>query len=182
MNETARSHSSNLRFGGSLIVTMPLYVDLYLDLIDISYTPTPDWTKRQFDGDEHSDLWSLASLAFLDTDVQLLNTQPSPILGIASAPGYHLFCLDDLSLVSVRNVGIIPFSSSCLTEASQLWDYHQEMSPAWRFVGQHMHWNPRIQNIANKYIRRAFGLDSTEAIPPVRSCTSETERVLMFFT
>ncbi|KAJ7230634.1 hypothetical protein GGX14DRAFT_584062 [Mycena pura] len=78
---------------------------------------------------------------------RLLNIQLSPILGIASD---HLFCLDDLSQVSVRD----------------LLDYHQEMSPAWRFVGQHMHWTPRIQSIANQYIRRAFSLDPTEAIPP----------------
>jgi hypothetical protein len=43
-----------------------------------------------------------------------------------------------------------------------------DYSTAWRFVGKHLHWNPRVEELAHEYVRRAFGLSAVDAIPPVR--------------
>ncbi|KAJ7801299.1 hypothetical protein B0H14DRAFT_3885165 [Mycena olivaceomarginata] len=41
---------------------------------------------------------------------------------------------------------------------------------AWRFVGKYLHWNPRIEELARAYLRRAFGVAPGAPLPPVRWC------------
>ncbi|KAJ7810792.1 hypothetical protein B0H14DRAFT_3880429 [Mycena olivaceomarginata] len=37
---------------------------------------------------------------------------------------------------------------------------------AWRFVGKYLHWNPRIEELARAYLRRAFGVAPGAPLPP----------------
>ncbi|KAJ7926026.1 hypothetical protein B0H13DRAFT_2229589 [Mycena leptocephala] len=41
-----------------------------------------------------------------------------------------------------------------------------KQTPAWRFVGQHMRWTTRLERLADEYLRRAFGLQQDDPIPP----------------
>ncbi|KAJ7780311.1 hypothetical protein DFH07DRAFT_794576 [Mycena maculata] len=122
--------------------------------LDISYTTAPQWTLIRSDDVEeqhHAAFWSLAILGFPNVDPEEIeDAGRSPVQGISLQPDQHLLCFDDLSLVSARNP----------------WEYSQEMSPAWRFVGQHMHWSSRIQYIADSYTRKALGIVPTDPIPP----------------
>ncbi|KAJ7493292.1 hypothetical protein B0H11DRAFT_2228073 [Mycena galericulata] len=126
----------------------------HVTLQTISYTTAPNWTLLRSDDakeQEHSTFWSLASLTFPDRDAsEIQDPEPSFIRGVSLEPDQHLLCFDDLTLVSARNP----------------WEYSQEMSPAWRFVGKHMHWNPRIQHIADLYTRKALGVGPQDRIPP----------------
>lgn len=48
-------------------------------------------------------------------------------------------------------------------------EFDFDYSPAWLFVGQYMHWTPRLDAIADEYVRRAIGMyDEKTATPPVR--------------
>jgi len=48
-------------------------------------------------------------------------------------------------------------------------EFDFDYSPAWLFVGQYMHWTPRLEAIADEYVRRAIGMyDEKTATPPVR--------------
>ncbi|KAG5649844.1 hypothetical protein H0H81_001801 [Sphagnurus paluster] len=42
----------------------------------------------------------------------------------------------------------------------------EQMLPAWRFVGQHLHWTPQIEQLANQYVRRAIGSLEDQPTPP----------------
>ncbi|KAJ7623688.1 hypothetical protein FB45DRAFT_113085 [Roridomyces roridus] len=119
----------------------------YLNL-DVSYTVAPNWTLFRPE-EPHMSFWALASLAFPDSE-QTENAEPSRMLGIAVKPEQQLLCFDDLSLASARNPR----------------EYSQEMSPAWRFVGRHMHWSARLQYIADLYTQKACGVGSEDPIPP----------------
>lgn len=48
-------------------------------------------------------------------------------------------------------------------------EWEQEFSPAWRFVGTKVRWSKGMMGIATAYVRRAFALVEGEEIPPVRS-------------
>ncbi|KAJ7156879.1 hypothetical protein C8R43DRAFT_997506 [Mycena crocata] len=120
--------------------------------LDISYTPAPNWTKLvPDDADRHVSFYSLASLAFPDTNALGINDpEPSLLDWVSLTPDQHLLCFDDLSHVSARYP----------------WEYSLDMSPAWRFVGQYMHWNPKIQHTADSHIRKALAIGPDDPIPP----------------
>jgi hypothetical protein len=50
---------------------------------------------------------------------------------------------------------------------SQPFEFDFDYSPAWRFVGKHMHWFPPLQNLAELYVRRAVGASEDGPTPPV---------------
>ncbi|KAJ6616641.1 hypothetical protein B0H10DRAFT_1799016 [Mycena sp. CBHHK59/15] len=120
--------------------------------LDVSYTMPPSWIKLFPDkGDYHASFWSLASLSFPDTLASVPKTPSiSPIHKLSLPPDEHLLCYDNLYFVSVHYA----------------FELEHDVSPAWRFVGRHMHWAPKVQEVADSYIRQAFGIDSTESIPP----------------
>lgn len=41
-----------------------------------------------------------------------------------------------------------------------------DYAPYWRTVGTHMHWAPKLLEVAESYLRRHFGVQPGEAIPP----------------
>ncbi|CAK5275590.1 unnamed protein product [Mycena citricolor] len=121
--------------------------------LDISYTKAPNWIKMIPDSatDRHSTFWSIASLAFPETrNAHLVPPLPSPIRQEALSPDEDLLCYDYLYYVSAHR----PF------------EFGFDYSPAWRFVGTHMHWTPRLEELADDYLRLALGVPSHETIPP----------------
>ncbi|KAJ6580635.1 hypothetical protein B0H19DRAFT_1250947 [Mycena capillaripes] len=121
--------------------------------LDISYTIAPNWIKLYHnDADEpHMTFNSLMTLSFPETRNKHLSTPAeSPILKVSLPPDEHLVCFDNMYWIA--NV-----------EAHEFWHDH---STSWRLVGQYLRWNPRIEDLAQQYVRRTFGLAPTDVIPP----------------
>ncbi|KAJ7282082.1 hypothetical protein C8J57DRAFT_89866 [Mycena rebaudengoi] len=121
--------------------------------LDISYTTAPSWIKLLDgeDGDPHASFWSLAALSFPEMRAQSL-TEPalSPINKVALPPDDHLLCFDNLYWLSAHSI----------------YEMEHDFGPAWRFVGKHLHFTPKIQQLSHSYLRRAFGVSEPDSIPP----------------
>ncbi|KAJ3787141.1 hypothetical protein GGU10DRAFT_349647 [Lentinula aff. detonsa] len=121
--------------------------------LDISYTKAPAWVKLipDFEHDPHATFWSLARLAFPQAlHDNLVTPLPSPLHGTSLPPDTQMLCYDYMYYVC----------------AQQPYEYDTDYSPAWRYVAQYMHWVPSIQNLANIYLNRAFGVPEDEPTPP----------------
>ncbi|KAJ7170028.1 hypothetical protein C8R46DRAFT_221157 [Mycena filopes] len=121
--------------------------------LDISYTQAPTWIKMipNYEHDQHVTFWSLARLAFPTTRAASLVTPlPSPKHNVSLPPDEHLLCYDYLYYVS----------------AHQPFEMEYDYSPAWRFVGQYLHWTPELLQLTNDYVRRALGTAENGPIPP----------------
>ncbi|KAJ7110064.1 hypothetical protein C8R44DRAFT_842487 [Mycena epipterygia] len=121
--------------------------------LDISYTKAPSWIKMipGYEHDQHVSYWSLATLAFPTTRRDsLVPPLPSPKHNVSLPPDEHLLCYDYLYYVSAHQ----PFEME--------FDY----SPAWRFVGQYLHWTPALEELADNYVRLALGLQENRLLPP----------------
>jgi len=121
--------------------------------LDISYTKAPDWIKMTpgYEHDQHVTFWSLATLAFPTTRAaNLVPPLPSPKHNLSLPPDEHLLCYDYLYYVS----------------AHQPFEMEYDYSPAWRYVGQYMHWTPALEKLANDYVRQAVGTHENGPIPP----------------
>ncbi|KAJ7230252.1 hypothetical protein GGX14DRAFT_410269 [Mycena pura] len=123
--------------------------------LDISYTKTPFWIKLYPDQkhDLHSTFWSLAALDSPTARAEsLVGTQalPSPQHQLSLPPDEQLLCYDYLYYAV----------------SSQPPEIGSEYSPVWRDVGQHMHWTPRLERLADEYVRQALGIDTEDPIPP----------------
>ncbi|KAJ7786473.1 hypothetical protein B0H16DRAFT_1670566 [Mycena metata] len=121
--------------------------------LDISYTQAPTWIKMipNYEHDQHVTFWSLARLAFPSTRADSLVTPlPSPKHNVSLPPDEHLLCYDYLYYVS----------------AHQPFEMEYDYSPAWRFVGQYLHWTPELEQLTNTYVRRALGTPEDSPIPP----------------
>lgn len=108
------------------------------------------------EGDGHVPFWGLSSLTFPKGRDQAITSPAavafsSPLRKITLPPDAQLACFDTLYHVGAH--------------ASSEWA--EAYSPAWRFVGTHIHWNPTLRSLAEGYLRHTFGLDDGEAIPPV---------------
>ncbi|KAJ7156874.1 hypothetical protein C8R43DRAFT_1183282 [Mycena crocata] len=121
--------------------------------IDISYTTAPSWVEHP---SEHNDqqwphmlFWPLASLALNETQKPEQEPEKSPTHQVALPPDEHTFCIDMLYYVG----------------AQQTFEFTQDLSPAWRFVGQHIHWNSKIQKIAESYVRSTLGISQRASVP-----------------
>ncbi|KAJ3844938.1 hypothetical protein EV361DRAFT_943988 [Lentinula raphanica] len=121
--------------------------------LDISYTKAPAWVKLipDFEHDPHATFWSLARLAFPQAlHENAVTPLKSPLHGTSLPPDEHMLCYDYMYYVC----------------AQQPYEYDTDYSPAWRYVAQYMHWVPSIQDLANIYLNRAFGIPEGEATPP----------------
>ncbi|KAJ4485803.1 hypothetical protein J3R30DRAFT_1408509 [Lentinula aciculospora] len=121
--------------------------------LDISYTRAPSWVKLipDFEHDPHATFWSLARLAFPQAlRENLVTPLASPLHGVSLPPDAHMLCYDYLYYVC----------------AQQPYEYDTDYTPAWRYVAQYMHWVPSIQNLANIYLNRAFGVPEDGPTPP----------------
>ncbi|THV07511.1 hypothetical protein K435DRAFT_833398 [Dendrothele bispora CBS 962.96] len=121
--------------------------------LDISYTKTPDWVKsfRQWPHDTHTSFWTLARFAFPETrDSNLVTPRPSPNNQVSLPPDDHLLCFDYLYYVC----------------ADQPFEWDTDYSPSWRYVARYMYWTSSLQNLADQYVRRTFGVAYSDPTPP----------------
>jgi len=123
--------------------------------IDLSYTKTPSWVKilPNFPHDRHSSFFSLSSLGYPDMRAEAL-ADPNLVvhessINVRLPPDEQLLCYDYLYYTATN----LPF------------EFEYDYSPAWRFAGQHMHWAPELEKLADQYVRRAMGLSDFEPTP-----------------
>ncbi|CAK5271135.1 unnamed protein product [Mycena citricolor] len=121
--------------------------------LDISYTTAPESIKLYPGNPQSTDMRfaSLMSLGFPEQRNEHLTTPVrSPLLHASLPPDEQLLCFDNL------------YWATNLEPHEMEHDY----STAWRFVGRHLHWNPRIEALAARYVRRTLGLARARPIPP----------------
>ncbi|KAJ7173652.1 hypothetical protein C8R46DRAFT_1083522 [Mycena filopes] len=123
--------------------------------LDISETTPPGWVEYRAELNDpqgpHMLMWALASLAFSEGRSWTPKApEPSREHKIALPPDEHLFCIDSLYY----------------TGAHELFEFTRDLSPVWRFVGQYMHWHPKIVRLAEMYVRDLFDLAPRASIPP----------------
>ncbi|KAH9081712.1 hypothetical protein EDB83DRAFT_2539272 [Lactarius deliciosus] len=126
---------------------------LSLQGLDISYTAGPTWLQKipGYEHDPHAHFWSIASLLYSpERENNLKEPQPSKVHGAVLPPDEHLACFDYLYYVC----------------AHTSFEFERDISPSWRFVARHFRWAPRLQNIADGYLRRIFKVPDNEVIPP----------------
>ncbi|KAH6918153.1 hypothetical protein BKA70DRAFT_1089311 [Coprinopsis sp. MPI-PUGE-AT-0042] len=120
--------------------------------LDLSYTKAPDHIRLFPDASNEPFLkfWGVASLAFPEAK-SLYAGEPleSPHLGLKLPIDDQLMCYDYLYYASA----LVPM------------EYDHDFSPAWREVGQHLHWTPRLNDIADQYVRRTLGVADGEKTP-----------------
>lgn len=122
----------------------------------------------------HAYFWSLAALAFPEQrQAHLVEPLASPEHGVSLPPDEHLLCYDYLYYVCAHQVRFLlpslgwSISNDALT---QPFEFEYDFSPAWRYVAQYMHFTPRLEHLADEYVRRALGItDGDEDTPPVRN-------------
>ncbi|KAJ7361204.1 hypothetical protein DFH08DRAFT_843459 [Mycena albidolilacea] len=120
--------------------------------LDISYTKTPQWIKMipNYEHDQHSTFWSLASLAFSEArNANLVPPLPSPQHRVSLPPDEQLLCFDFLYYVAAQEPDEVRL------------DY----SPAWRFVGQYMRWTDTLERLTDAYLRHTLGVGAHDPIP-----------------
>ena len=59
-----------------------------------------------------------------------------------------------------------------LTSGADYFEWRFSWSPAWNVVGKHARFNRPLVERSEGYLRKAFGLQDSEAIPPVRPQSS----------
>ncbi|KAH9178775.1 hypothetical protein EDB89DRAFT_1928451 [Lactarius sanguifluus] len=126
---------------------------LSLQGLDISFTAGPTWLQKipGYEHDPHAHFWSIASLLYSpERENNLKEPQPSKVHGAVLPPDEHLACFDYLYYVC----------------AHTSFEFERDISPSWRFVARHFRWAPRLQNIADGYLRRIFKVPDNKAIPP----------------
>ncbi|KAL0574626.1 hypothetical protein V5O48_007322 [Marasmius crinis-equi] len=150
--------------------------------LDVSYTKVPlaIRTNRDDPGDNHVDFWKMAGLLF-----------PPPLNSAASTEWIDYFSYHWQKDMRQRAVteelgwtGIYPSRKghrmvpddhlACLDMAYYMttgvreFEWTDAWSPAWRFVGRHLRFREGVLEVANGYLRRAFGIKNEISleIPP----------------
>ncbi|CAE6409702.1 unnamed protein product [Rhizoctonia solani] len=127
--------------------------------LDISYTPVPDsftLSEGYKKGQYYLSLWSLVSLAYRGTREWAYGLQSPKTLPLASgtgeriAPDEKLLCFDLLYYIGLAN-------------EEEWW---KDYAPYWPKIGVHLHWTPRLLELAEGYLRRHFKVKNGETIPP----------------
>ncbi|KAI0045214.1 hypothetical protein FA95DRAFT_1561351 [Auriscalpium vulgare] len=124
-----------------------------LEKLDISWTAGPLSLQKipGFEHDPHAHFWSIAALTYPSVRERYLQEPiPSPVNHVSLPPDEHLACFDYLYYVC----------------AHESFEYEHDLSPAWRFVAKHFRWTPRLQTMADGYLRRMFGVPEDGVIPP----------------
>ncbi|KAL5519476.1 hypothetical protein ACEPAH_1159 [Sanghuangporus vaninii] len=126
--------------------------------LDVSYTPIPNSAimlpRPQYTNDPHVRFSSLAALTFPDgrnrARIPAAAPFPAPQTGDTSLPDEQMACFD--------------FPYYVASEA--IFEFKYDWSPAWRFVGTHAHWSSWLTNVALDAIRKTFGVEEGEEVPP----------------
>ena len=94
----------------------------------------------------------------------------SAINHVRLPPDEQLLCYDYLYYTATNFVRYLFYLVLLRTNiySFQPFEFEYDYSPAWRFAGQHMHWAPELEKLADQYVRLAMGLSSYEPTPPVR--------------
>lgn len=124
--------------------------------LDVAYTPVPRSTVMlpEYPNDPHTRFGDVAALAFPDgrREAHLPATAPfpAPHSGATTLPDEQMACFD------------FPYYLGDWKNFEFFYDY----SPAWRFVGTHAHWTPRIEQLAVDLIRETLHVPEGEPTPP----------------
>ncbi|KAF7314947.1 hypothetical protein MIND_00008700 [Mycena indigotica] len=123
--------------------------------IDISYSIAPYWVKQypEQPGNEHVRLSQLVALSFPRTYRKSIQSQKpvkSSILQLEVTPDDHLMCFDYLF-------------TTCENSAHDIW---MDYSSTWRQIGQYLHFHPKIERLAQEYLRKILDVAVGEDIPP----------------
>ncbi|KAG8897982.1 hypothetical protein FRB99_007739 [Tulasnella sp. 403] len=121
--------------------------------LDISYTPIP--TKFAIpDTKNWYSFWGVADLLYplgRSEALALPDGKPGPSdLKTVLPPDEQVACFDDLYYAA----------------AVRAYEWGKDVSPAWRYVGVHLHFTERVENLAMGMLRRAVGIPEREPIPP----------------
>jgi hypothetical protein len=107
----------------------------------------------RFVHDKHSSFSSLATLAFPEFRAELAaDPRESDQNHVKLPPDEQLLCYDYLYYVG----------------SHQPVEFEFDYSPVWLHVGQHIHWTPRLENLADQYVRKTLGVEDSSRTPPVR--------------
>lgn len=126
---------------------------------DIDYTPVPDKVQLESEPEgDHRSLFELGSLIDPEQRAQALQYAASAVSPDDSPipPDDHLACFDILYY----------------TAAHKSFEFQETYSPVWRFVGRHMKFTQKIEDLARLEVRKAFGLLAHEVDVPVRFLVS----------
>ncbi|KAF8610175.1 hypothetical protein BDV93DRAFT_9100 [Ceratobasidium sp. AG-I] len=132
--------------------------------LDVSYTPIPHSFTLTHGSNPNTrtwSLWALASLSYPATRARILAEQSWATLAVPSGsgeklePNDQLLCFDDLYYTG-------------LIEPNPGDDFLHDYSPMWNQIGVNMRWKPSLVDLANQYLRRHFGVQNEDPIPPVR--------------
>ncbi|KZV69025.1 hypothetical protein PENSPDRAFT_609280 [Peniophora sp. CONT] len=121
--------------------------------LDISWTTAPSSVKiiPNFEHDQWARIWDLAALTFnYGRSQSLSQPKESNINHHTAPPDEQLACFD-----------FVYFAAAVHSE-----EFWYALSPVWRDVGRHIHWQPALQDLGNEYMRRMFNVPPGGAIPP----------------
>jgi len=106
---------------------------------------------NRFEHDQHASFSSLAPFGFPEYRAEYgIDPRASPIKKVKLPPDEQMLCYDYLYYVC----------------SHQPYEFDHDYSPAWLMVGQYMHWTPRIENLADSYVRKALGTHDNDVTPP----------------
>ncbi|KIO34077.1 hypothetical protein M407DRAFT_64761, partial [Tulasnella calospora MUT 4182] len=116
--------------------------------LDVSFTSIPRMPLFHNSTDLHTSFWGLSSFLFpkgrkAARSFSTTKRFSSPIRNVMVEPNEQLACFDIMYYVGARR----PF------------EWEEEYSPAWRFVGPHVRWNPALLNLAETHFSVACTLN-----------------------
>ncbi|KAJ7125784.1 hypothetical protein C8R43DRAFT_1212127 [Mycena crocata] len=121
--------------------------------LDMSYTPAPTWIKLSPGMKENPNIRFSSLMALAYPMMHSRHLRPASVsrrLKVQTQPTQQLQCFDYLYWIGDH-------------EAHEI---QHDYSPVWRFVGQHVYWTPKIENLADMYLRKAFGTTAGQPTPP----------------
>ncbi|KAG8985443.1 hypothetical protein FRB93_005829 [Tulasnella sp. JGI-2019a] len=123
--------------------------------LDISFTTLPPrMLTEPGPGAYHVKFWGLASVLFPDGRRDVLSEEvPRKVAGGTTSyyePDEQLACFDNL------------FGTSAFVE----YEWYKDYSPAWRFVGRHVHFTDEVQYLVDQYLKKTLGVDDNKTLPP----------------
>ena len=166
-------------------------------MIDISYTQAPPWVKLmpELPHDPHTSFWDLAVLSFPEGRKESLREPlESEVNKVRLPPDEQMLCYDYLYFVSAKRASLFlqdlldcrtherlffsSRSSSIMTTLrhgkasfSALPSRTSNSGPR-RYVGRHLRWSTRVQDLVDEYVRRTIGVAEEEKTPTVREALS----------
>lgn len=137
--------------------------------VDVSYTPAPQWINLNPGG---GDVWgSFSAFAALTYPQQVKEFATDPVPSaeqdLKLPPDQHMMCFDQTYYVGALAVRLLYSIPGQSLTVQQQFEFIHDYSPAWRFVGKHLHWNHRLAGVADQYVRKTLGVADGENTPTV---------------